>query len=364
MMESAAAPAGPGLEASRRAWEPAAPERYVVHHETRYAYTAPVSQSWQLARLTPRRLPWQRLVSYSLWIEPPPDERRDEIDSFGNPVTHFALHRAHRMLRVRMECLVEVSARDASGTAFRANEPLQLQLDAGHPADAADASAGALDTVGGPRRAAFSAASAGPLLPPAPPNWEAVRDILRREPQHDDLIPASMTEPTRLLPLSDAARHYAEASFTPGRPWREAVGELMHRIHVDFKFEPGATTVSTSVDEVLQQRKGVCQDFAHLMLACLRGLGLAARYVSGYLLTDPPPGLPRLMGVDASHAWIAAYSPAQGWVEFDPTNDQLADQRYITLAWGADFADVVPLRGVILGGGEQEMDVEVSVIPA
>ena len=130
----------------------------------------------------------------------------------------------------------------------------------------------------------------------------------------------------------------------------------MHRIHRDFEFEPGATTVSTSVDEVLHQRRGVCQDFAHLMLACLRGHGLPARYVSGYLLTDPPPGQPRLMGVDASHAWVAAYSPQHGWVEFDPTNDQLADTRYITLAWGADFADVVPLRGVILGGGEQQLE--------
>jgi len=115
---------------------------------------------------------------------------------------------------------------------------------------------------------------------------------------------------------------------------------------------------------VLHQKRGVCQDFAHLLLACLRGHGLPARYVSGYLLTDPPPGKPRLMGVDASHAWVAAWSPAHGWVEFDPTNDQLADRRYITLAWGADFADVVPLRGVILGGGMQEMAVSVSVLPA
>ena len=138
---------------------------------------------------------------------------------------------------------------------------------------------------------------------------------------------------------------------------------LMRTIHLDFIFDPDATTVSTSVDEVLQDRRGVCQDFAHLMLACLRAHGLPARYVSGYLLTEPAPGRPRLMGVDASHAWVAAYSPCHGWVEFDPTNDQLADARYITLAWGADFADVVPLRGVILGGGEQTLDVAVSVMP-
>lgn len=305
-------------------------ERYTVQHETRYAYAAPVSQSWQLARLTPRELPWQRLISHSLQIEPRADERRDEFDSFGNTVTHFGLHAAHRLLRVRMECSVEVGPRP--------------------------------DVAGGEPPVSMST-----LFPErridTPPSWEAVRESIRRDPQQDDLIPASMSEPTPLVPLSEAARQYGSTSFRPGRTWFDAVFELMRRIHADFDFQPGATTVSTSVDEVLAQRSGVCQDFAHLMLACLRGMGLPARYVSGYLLTNPPPGRPRLMGVDATHAWVAAYSPQHGWVEFDPTNDQLADQRYITLTWGADFADVVPLRGVIFGGGEQDMDVRVSVIP-
>ena len=290
---------------------------YTVEHLTRYAYTAPVSQSWQLARLTPRELPWQRLVSHALHIDPLPDERRDELDSFGNTVTHFGLHGAHRVLAVRMACAVEVGER-----------PAVVPL-------------GAHD-----------------------PPWEAVRDAIRHATRHDDLEPASLCEPTPLLPFSDAALAYAGASFTGGRAWIDAVRSLMHRIHADFAFEPGATTVSTSVDEVLAQRRGVCQDFAHLMLACLRGLGLPARYVSGYLLTEPPPGRPRLMGVDASHAWVAAYSPQHGWVEFDPTNDQLADTRYITLGWGADFADVAPLRGVFFGGGEQRLQVAVSVSPA
>jgi transglutaminase-like putative cysteine protease len=165
------------------------------------------------------------------------------------------------------------------------------------------------------------------------------------------------------VPWSEAARAYAAPSFTAGRDWLEAIVHLRRRIHADFEFEPGATTVSTQVDEVLEQRSGVCQDFAHLMLACLRGQGLPARYVSGYLRTDPPPGRARLLGADASHAWVAAYSPKHGWVELDPTNDTRADQRYITLAWGADFADVVPLRGVILGGRGQSMGIAVSVIP-
>ena len=288
--------------------------RYRVEHETHYAYDAPVSQSWQRARLTPRTLPWQKLLTHAIDIDPRPDERHDGPDAFGNTVTHFGLHGAHRRLRVRMDCEVELGARP--------------QLVAG---------------------------TAQP--------WEVVRELLFRPGVPADLDAARLTEPTALLPLSDAARRYAAPAFAAGRDWLEAVTELMHRIHADFEFEPGATTVSTSVDEVLHQRRGVCQDFAHLMLAALRGHGLAARYVSGYLLTEPPPGQPRLMGVDASHAWVAAWSPRLGWVEFDPTNDQLADQRYITLAWGADFADVVPLRGVILGGGAQAMDVAVSVIP-
>ena len=292
-----------------------ATERYAVEHITRYAYTAPVSQSWQLAHLVPRSLPWQRLLLHTLHIDPPPDERHDAPDAFGNTATHFALHRAHRQLRVRMECVVEVGER---------------------PSD--------FDVQ--------------PAL-----TWEQVRDALHRLPQIDDLVPARMREHTLLVPWSEAACVYAAPAFQPGRAWLDAVTELMQRIHADFEFEAGATTVSTSVDEVLHQRSGVCQDFAHLMLAGLRGHGLPARYVSGYLLTDPPPGQERLMGVDASHAWVAAYSPQFGWVEFDPTNNQLADRRYITLAWGSDFADVVPLRGVILGGGEQDMAVEVSVVP-
>ena len=292
----------------------AAALRCTVEHETRYVYDAPVSQSWQLGRLTPRVLPWQRVVSHALAIDPPPDERRDGADSFGNTVTRFALHGAHRMLRVRMQAMVEVGARP-------------------RPDAAADTP------------------------------WEAVREALRRDPVADALMPARLAEPTRLVPLSDRALAYAQPSFPPGRPWIAALDDLTHRIHAEFAFEPGATTVSTSVDEVLHDRRGVCQDFAHLMLACLRALGLPARYMSGYLLTDPPPGEERLLGVDVSHAWVAAWSPVHGWVEFDPTNDQRADARYTVLAWGGDFADVAPLAGVILGGGEQAMDVRVSVVP-
>ncbi|MGZ5733912.1 MAG: transglutaminase family protein [Caldimonas sp.] len=289
-------------------------DRYTVEHETRYAYRVPVSQSWQLAHLTPRELPWQRVLSHELRIEPATDERREERDAFGNGVTHFALHAPHSLLRVVMHSRVEVSERPDAN-----------------------------------RAAGLS--------------WEEVRESVRSDPAQDDLAAVRMCAPSALVPWSDAARAYAAPSFAAERDWLEAVVDLRHRIHADFEFEPGATTVATQVDEVLEQRSGVCQDFAHVMLACLRGQGLPARYVSGYLRTDPPPGRARLLGADASHAWVGAYSPEHGWVEFDPTNDTRADRRYITLAWGADFADVVPLRGVILGGRGQSMSVEVSVIP-
>jgi len=355
-----------------------AAERYTVKHETRYAYTAPVSQSWQLARLTPRMLPWQRVVAHSLTIDPRPDERRDEFDCFGNMVTHFGLHGAHRVLSVRMECMVEVSERPAVHVAdampsgalqapTQTQSQMQMQVEPPQAWGMQSQMQGGAGVQQQWQQADPAHALPGQTIAaaatPSLAGWEAVREAVRRHPQVDGLAPARMSEPTPLVPLSEGARVYALASFARGRPWFDAVFDLMRRIHADFEFQPGATTVSTSVDEVLWQRSGVCQDFAHLMLACLRGLGLPARYVSGYLLTDPPPGMLRLMGVDASHAWVAAYSPQHGWVEFDPTNNQLADTRYITLAWGADFADVVPLRGVILGGGEQRMSVEVSVIP-
>lgn len=288
--------------------------RYRVEHETRYAYRAPVAQSWQLAHLTPRELPWQHVLAHELRVEPAPDERHDGRDAFGNGTTHFSLHGPHPLLRVLMACDVEV-------------------------ADRPD-----------PRHA-------------APLAWEAVRDAVRSDPAQDGLVPARMAEPSSLVPWSDAARAWSRASFASGGDWLASVSDLMQRIHTEFEFDAGATTVTTSVEEVLVQKSGVCQDFAHVMLACLRGHGLPARYVSGYLLTEPPPGRPRLLGVDASHAWVAAYSPAHGWVEFDPTNDMRADRRHITLAWGGDFADVVPLRGVILGGRGQKLSTAVSVIP-
>ena len=293
---------------------PATVARYTVEHETRYSYRVPVSQSWQLAHLTPLALPWQKVLRHELAIAPPPDERHERRDASGNRVTHFGIHGPHPLLEVRMTCDVEIGERADAGAAAKLA-------------------------------------------------WNDVRAALHDGSARDALEPARMAQPTALVGWSGAARAYATETFADGRDWLDAVTELMRRIHREFDFEPGTTTVTTSVDEVLAQRSGVCQDFAHVMIACLRSHGLPARYVSGYLLTEPPPGQPRLLGADVSHAWVAAYSPRHGWVELDPTNDTRADQRYITLAWGADFADVVPLRGVILGGRGQTMKVAVSVVP-
>jgi transglutaminase-like putative cysteine protease len=160
-----------------------------------------------------------------------------------------------------------------------------------------------------------------------------------------------------------ALRQLAEPSFTPGRPWLEAVLDLTKRIYTEFKYDPAATNVNTALDTVLRIKRGVCQDFAHLQIGCLRSMGLPARYVSGYLLTAPPPGQPKLVGSDASHAWTAAFSPEAGWIDFDPTNNIIPGIGHVTLAWGRDYGDVCPIKGVLVGGGQHRMRVAVDVAP-
>jgi transglutaminase-like putative cysteine protease len=165
------------------------------------------------------------------------------------------------------------------------------------------------------------------------------------------------------IPPASEIRAFARSSFPEGRTLLMGAIDLMHRIHRDFRFDPSATNITTPLTRVLAERRGVCQDFAHFQISCLRSLGLAARYVSGYLLTDPPPGQPRLTGADASHAWLAVYCPHHGWVDLDPTNDVIVGQRHVVLGWGRDYGDVSPLRGVLLGGSEHSLHVGVSVVP-
>ncbi len=292
--------------------------RYQITHETSYEYESPVSLSRQLLHLTPRDCAWQTCLAHAIHITPEPTLNQSRFDAFGNPIRQFAIEAPHYSLIVRAESLIEVR----------------------------------------------------PHLPELPfaesPAWERVRAALAY-----GALPVHLEANAYLFesPYVRSKREfsdYAAACFTPKRPLLEAVQALMRLIFTEFKFDPKATTVATPVLKILEDKRGVCQDFAHLMLSCLRSQGLAARYVSGYLLTQPPPGQPRMIGADASHAWVSVFCPdANGgfWVDFDPTNNLLPDTQHITLAWGRDFGDVSPLRGVILGGDTQMPDVAVTVMP-
>ena len=291
--------------------------KYRVWHRTTYTYDEPVTDSLGVGHLTPRALPWQYVSTPEVTIEPMPADLTHELDFYGNLATYFqvttAAHRAagDRDLRRR-------------GRWSRTTTPDALA----QPWEDADPDPA-------PRR---------PRAPGRPSTSRSSR-ARSRTPSR----PASTPRP-RLL---------------PGRPVGEAVTDLMHRIHTDFTYEVGATTVTSTVDEVFAKRAGVCQDFAHLTLACLRTHGLAARYVSGYLATDPPPGRERIVGADASHAWVAVWVPGtENWLAVDPTNDQWVNDRYITAAWGRDYGDVPPLKGVIFSDATTStLTVEVDVAP-
>jgi len=293
--------------------------RYRVHHETEYHYGNIVSVSHQALHLMPQALPHQRCLDHRLHIEPSPTHRIDERDCFGNPLTRLEIDTPHRKLLVAAEMDVEVESRAEA-----------FELDDSPPWE---------DVV-------TALAYLGGRLPDA-----ATLDANRYR-----------VESPYVRYDADVAR-FARASFAPGTPLLHGCADLMQRIHHEFRFDADATQVATPIAEVLEKRHGVCQDFAHLMIGSLRSLGLAARYVSGYLLTAPPPGEPRLIGADASHAWVSVHCPRHGWVDFDPTNNVRPDLGHITLAFGRDFGDVSPLRGIILGGGEHELHVRVTVTP-
>lgn len=293
--------------------------RYHVLHETRYDYGSPVSLSQQQLHLSPRVLAWQQVEEQCITIEPPPTWRRDGQDAFGNPVTWVAFHVPHDTLVIRSLMTIAVSPH------------LPGDIEASLP-------------------------------------WEEVRDRLAydaTDPRPEDLDATRFLFESPHVRVKHELAAYAADCFLPGTPVLVGAERLMAKIFDEFEFDPEATTVSTPVLEVLENKRGVCQDFAHLMIACLRALGLAARYVSGYLLTRPPPGKPRLIGADASHAWVSVYSPGNGhdWIDFDPTNNLLPNTEHITLAFGRDFSDISPLRGIILGGGGTEPEVAVTVFP-
>jgi transglutaminase-like putative cysteine protease len=295
--------------------------RYHVIHETRYRYASPVSISRQLLRLTPRDCSWQTCLEHHIALDPAPGVEEFRNDCFGNPVRQFALESPHDNLRVCAESRVEVRPRP--GLAARA----------------------------------FAES----------PAWEDARDALVYGARPVRLEACRYLFESPYVRIKHEFSAYAQESFPPGRPLLEGVQALMARVFHEFCFDPRATSVATPVLQVLKEKRGVCQDFAHLMLSCLRSLGLSARYVSGYLLTRPPPGKPRMIGADASHAWISVFCPEDEardvWIDFDPTNNLLPDTEHITLAWGRDFGDVSPLRGVILGGDAHAPEVAVTVMP-
>jgi transglutaminase-like putative cysteine protease len=286
--------------------------RFRISHITRYRYAAPVSLCHSIAHLKPRDLPHQRCLSSQVRVEPWPAVAREHLDFFGNRVSYFAIQQSHSHLDVTALSEVEVRPRvlpDPGSTV-----PWELSV----------------ERVQAGRDEAFTAARIFSL-------------------------------PSVMVPVGSAATDYARPSFTPGRPLLEAVKDLMGRIYRDFEYDPHFSSVATPLAEVIEQRRGVCQDFAHLGLACLRGLGLAGRYVSGYLETLPPLGQAKLQGSDASHAWFAVFIPELGWVDFDPTNDQLPGEQHITTAVGRDYQDVTPLRGVFYGGGVHQLSIAVDV---
>jgi transglutaminase-like putative cysteine protease len=289
---------------------------YRIEHVTRYSHSGGVSTSQHVAFLTPRTLPHQRVLSHELEINPAPASHLHRTDYFGNPIDQFTILTPYEELTVAGRSFVKLTPRQ-----------LPIAVDASEP-------------------------------------WETVRDALRYARGVPYVDASEFTYASPYAATAPELAAFALESFTPRRPLLAAAADLMHRIHEEFTFDPESTTIATPVTRVLAQHRGVCQDFAHLQVGCLRSLGLAARYASGYLLTDPPPGQPRLVGADASHAWLAVWSPAAGWVDLDPTNDVLPSQRHVTLAWGRDYGDVSPLRGVVLGGGGHSLRVGVSVTPA
>ena len=288
--------------------------RFRIEHVNRYRYDHSVALNYGEARLLLRSAPGQRVLETTLDLSPAASDYRERGDAWGNRVAWFSLRHPHRELILVASSLVE---RDAAS------------------------------------------------MPEASAAWEEVVAHLRR-PHLDSAAAESVAArefslESPLAPWLPAARDYAGASFAGGRPLLDAVADLSGRIRADFAYRPSATQIDTPLSEVLAERHGVCQDFAHLALAGLRGLGLAARYVSGYLETTPPQGEPRRVGADASHAWISVYLPQVGWFDFDPTNGGAAGSGHITLAWGRDYSDVTPLKGVIYGGGMHRLEVGVTV---
>jgi transglutaminase-like putative cysteine protease len=286
--------------------------KYRITHETAYRYSEPASLSQNELFLHPRETDTQRVVQSRLAIVPAPQYLHRRTDYFGNIAQVFMVQQPHDELRMTATSVVET-------------RPPAIPT----PADT--------------------------------PPWETAVRRLAAHPQPAELAACQFVFGSPLAAVAPGALAYARPSFPPGTPILAGALDLIQRIFTEFTYDKSATTVDTTVDQVLANRKGVCQDFAHLAIGCLRALGLAARYVSGYLETKPPPGKPKLIGADASHAWISLFVPDAGWVDLDPTNNLITGENHITLAWGRDYGDVTPVKGVVMGGGVHMLSVLLDV---
>jgi len=288
--------------------------KYRVTHTTKYHYSDNVTLCHNVAHLLPRNTQLQNCKISELKISPMPSYINEWTDFFGNRQASFSIEKPHDELIVTAISEVEVMP-------------------------------------------------GGSLLDGAfPTSWEQAVEYLQSAKEEEALDARLYLLESEFIEFSDEVKNYSLESFAPGRHLLEAVEDLMHRIYRDFDYDPGFSSIATPLEEVLKHRKGVCQDFAHLAIACLRMRGIAARYISGYLETMPPEGQERLVGADASHAWFSVYVPHQGWIDFDPTNAQIPSEQHITAAWGRDYADVAPLKGVIFGGGKKnKLEVAVDV---
>jgi transglutaminase-like putative cysteine protease len=287
---------------------------YKIIHRTTYKYIYPVSVGNHVACLKPRSFLHNQLVNNNLNIHPTPTTFTERVDYFGNLLCFFTVEAPHKELIVEAKSEVEKNS----------NAPR----------------------------------SATPSIP-----WEESTVSLGHDHSPEGLDAYQFQFESPRIRIRPEFAAYALESFTPMRPMREALLDLTARIHRDFRFDARVTTVRTPTEEVFKKRRGVCQDFAHVQIACLRSINIAARYVSGYLRTFPPPGKPRMVGADASHAWVSAYCQGLGWLDMDPTNNVAPSDGHVTLAWGRDYGDVSPLRGLILGGGGHKLNVEVDMEP-
>ena len=290
---------------------------YTISHSTRYAYDAPVSFCHNLATIRPRKSPGQEVLDFSLEITPKPTDVSERLDFFGNNITRFSIQQEHQDLIVTSKSFIKRDYIDIHKSFFS----------------------------------------------------QTCREITLEKALHylkknsTDILDAKqfVLESVLIRNSSDGIKQYAEVSFKPNRSVFEAANELMQRIFTDFDFDPGFTTVSTPLNEVMEEKKGVCQDFAQVAIACVRSIGLPARYISGYIETLPAPGKAKLIGADASHAWFAVFIPTFGWVDFDPTNNQVPKNQHIVVGWGRDYYDVPPLKGIVFGSGNSELDVAVDI---